>query len=73
MGTETGTARHSGPGTGKEAAAEGTGLLAALDRQIMRHRSSISFVTEVLAVLGVGTMAVGVARVSPLLKALSPF
>lgn len=65
METGTRTAPHSG--------SEGTGLLAALDRQIMRHQSSISFVTAVLAVLGVSAIALGLARVSPLLKALSPF
>jgi len=50
-----------------------TALLAALDSQIMRHQSSISFVTAALAILGVGAMALGLARISPLLKVLSPF
>jgi len=73
MGTGTRTERHSGPETGRGSAAEGTGFLAALDSQIMRHQSSISVVTAVLAVLGVSAMVLGLARVSPLLKVLSPF
>jgi hypothetical protein len=49
------------------------GLLSVLDSQIMRHQVAISFVTGALAVLGVGAMSLGLARVSPLLKVLLPF
>jgi hypothetical protein len=48
-------------------------LLHTLDSQIIRHQSLISLVTGILAVLGVGAMLIGVVRVSPLLRALSPF
>ena len=49
------------------------GLLGTLDSHINQHQSAISLVTGALAVLGVGAMLLGVARVSPLLKVLSPF
>jgi hypothetical protein len=49
------------------------GLLDTLDDQITRHQSAISLVTGILAVLGVSAMFLGVARVSPLLRVLSPF
>ena len=54
-------------------AAKDTGLLRVLDSQIMRHHAAISFVTGILAVLGVAAMAVGLSQVSPFLKALLPF
>ncbi len=54
-------------------ARQSSGLLDTLDAQIMRHQSAISLVTGILAVLGVGAMLFGVARVSPLLRVLSPF
>ena len=50
-----------------------TGLLSSLDSQIMHHQREISVVTGVLAVLGVGAIVLGLSRVSPLLKVLSPF
>ena len=49
------------------------GLLSFLDSQIMGHQAAISFVTGALAVLGIGAMSLGLARVSPLLKVLLPF
>jgi hypothetical protein len=49
------------------------GLLSTLDSHINQRQSAISLVTGALAVLGVGAMLLGVARVPPLLKVLSPF
>jgi len=49
------------------------GLRSVLDSQIMRHQAAISFVTGALAVLGVGAMSLGLARVPPFLKVLLPF
>jgi hypothetical protein len=51
----------------------GKDYLSTLDSQIMRHQSAISLLTGALAILGVGAMFLGLARVSPLLKVLSPF
>jgi hypothetical protein len=48
-------------------------FLSSLDNQIMRHQREISIVTGALAVLGVGAIVLGLSRVSPLLKVLSPF
>jgi hypothetical protein len=48
-------------------------LLSTLDSHINQRQSVISLVTGTLAVLGVGAMLLGVARVSPHLKVLSPF
>ena len=48
-------------------------MLSTLDSQIMRHQAAISAVTGALAVLGVGAIVLGLARVSPLLKILWPF
>ena len=53
--------------------ADDPGLLGRLDRQLMRHRSAISAFTAVLAVLGLAAMFLGIARVAPSLKVLSPF
>ena len=44
-----------------------------IDSRITRHQSAISVITGALAVLGLGAMALGLSRVSPLLKALWPF
>jgi hypothetical protein len=52
---------------------QSSGLLDTLDAQITRHQSAISLVTGILAVLGVSAMFLGVARVAPLLRVLSPF
>lgn len=62
---------RSGPET--ERTPKGGGFLSSLDSQIMRHQREISVVTAVLAVLGVGAIVLGLSRVSPLLKVLSPF
>ena len=59
--------------TGTEASAEETDFLANRDRQLIRHRSAISAFTGVLAVLGLAAMFLGIARVAPSLKVLSPF
>ncbi len=72
MGTGTTAARHSGPEAGK-GRAEKAGFLSTLDSRITRHQSAISVITGALAVLGLGAMALGLSRVSPLLKALWPF
>jgi len=73
MGTGTTAARHSGPEAGKGRAEKDAGFLSTLDSRITRHQSAISVVTGALAVLGLGAMALGLSRVSPLLKALWPF
>lgn len=73
MGAETTAVQQGGPGAGKGSASEDTGLLSTLDSQIMRHQSAISLVTGVLAIVGAAAMFLGLARVSPLLRALSPF
>ncbi len=73
MAAETTAIHQSGPEAGKGSASEDTGLLSTLDSQIMRHQSAISFVTGVLAVLGMAAIFLGLARVSPLPKILSPF
>jgi hypothetical protein len=70
MGTTA--VRQGGQGTGKNRAAK-DGLLSTLDTRIMRHQAAISVVTGILAVLGVGVIVIGLSRVSPLLKVLSPF
>jgi len=59
-------------GLGTEGTAKNR-LLSSLDSQIMRHQREISVVTGILAVLGVGAIVLGLSRVSPLLKVLSPF
>jgi hypothetical protein len=61
---------RSGPETERTAKDD---LLSSLDSQIMRHQREISVVTGVLAVLGVGAIVLGLSRVSPFLKILSPF
>lgn len=61
---------RSGPETRRT---ENDGFLSSLDRRIMRHQREISVVTGLLAVLGVGAIALGLSRVSPILKVLSPF
>ena len=71
MGTGAATVRESGPGNGR--AANDGGFLSALDDLIVRHQVTISVVTAILAVLGVGAMVVGLSRVSPILRVLSPF
>ena len=70
-GTEASPIPRSGPDAGK--GAEKTGFLANLDRQLIRHQSAISAFTGVLAVLGLAAMFLGIARVAPSLKVLSPF
>ena len=67
------TVRQGGQGAGKDRSAKDEGFLSALDRRIMRHQAAISVVTGALAVLGVGTMLLGLSRVSPLLKVFSSF
>jgi len=64
---------HGGSHSGRNRRVNGRRVLEALDNLIMRHRSAISVATGLLAILGVGAMAVGLANVSPLLKVLSPF
>ncbi len=49
------------------------GLLGTIDSQILRHQRVISVVTGALAILGVAAIVLGFARLSPNLKALSPF
>jgi len=71
MGTTA--VRQGGPETGKDRAVKDGGFLSTLDGQIMRHQAAISVVTGALAVLGVAAMILGLSRVSPLLKVLSPF
>ena len=73
MDSETATVSPSGPAAGKGVASENTGVLGALDRQIIRHQSAISLATGALAILGAGAIFLGLARVSPALKVLSPF
>jgi len=73
MGTGTTAVHHGGPEAGKGRAEKDAGFLSTLDSQIMRHQSAISVVTGALAVLGLWAMALGLSRVSPLLKVLWPF
>lgn len=73
MGSETTTVSPSGPTAGKDVVSENTGLLGTLDRQIMRHQSAISLATGALAILGLGAISLGLARVSPALRVLFPF
>ena len=73
MGMGTIAVHQGGQGAGKNRAAKDDGLLSTLDSQIMRHQTAISAVTGALAVLGVGAIALGLSRVSPLLKILWPF
>lgn len=73
MGMGTTAVHPGGQGAGKNRAAKDGGLLSTLDRQIMRHQAAISAVTGALAVLGVGAVVLGLARVSPALKILWPF
>jgi len=73
MDSETTTVSPSGPSAGKDVASKSAGLLGALDRQIMRHQSAISLAAAALAILGAGAIFLGLARVSPILKVLSPF
>jgi hypothetical protein len=54
--------------------ATGTGgFLSTFDSHIVRHHVTISIVTGILAILGVGAMVVGLSGVSPLLRVLRPF
>jgi hypothetical protein len=64
---------RGGSHSGRNRTVNDRGVLQALDNLIMRHGSAISVVTGLLAILGVGAMAIGLANVSPLLKVLSPF
>ena len=64
---------HGGSRSGRNRTVNSRGVLETLDNLIMRHRSAISIITGLLAILGVGAMAVGLANISPLLKVLSPF
>ena len=73
MGMGTTAVRQDGHGTGKNRVGKDGGLLSTLDSQIMRHQAAISAVTGALAVLGVGAIALGLSRVSPLLKIFWPF
>ena len=73
MGTGTPEVRQSGPETGKDRTAKDGGFLSTLDGLIIRHQTAISVFAGALAVLGVGAMIVGLSRVSPLLKVLTPF
>jgi hypothetical protein len=73
MGTGAVTVRQSGPEAGKGREANNGGFLSTLDRHIVRHQATISIVTGILAVLGVGAMVVGLSGVSPLLRVLRPF
>jgi hypothetical protein len=73
MSSGTVTVNPSGAASGKNAAPESSGFLASLDQHIVRHQGAISLATAVLAVLGVGAIAFGLAHVSPALKVLYPF
>jgi hypothetical protein len=73
MGSKTTTVSPSDPTASKDVVSEKTGLLGTLDRQIVRHQSAISLATAILAILGLGAISLGLARVSPALSVLSPF
>jgi hypothetical protein len=73
MGMGTTAVRQGRQGAGKNRAKKDGGFLSTLDSQIMRNQAAISVVTGALAVLGVGAIVLGLSRVSPLLKVLSPF
>ena len=73
MRLRTTAERENRSGTETERTAKDDGFLSSVDSQIMRHHREISVVTGVLAVLGVGAIVLGLSRVSPLLKVLSPF
>jgi hypothetical protein len=69
----SGTVTANPLGSGKNAAPDRSGFLASLDGHIARHQRTISLITAVLAVLGIGATTFGLARVSPVLKLLYPF